>query len=397
MGRVRGRRSSMGHRPRILVVGPVPEPYNGMTVITSTVLSSRLRDAFDVVHLDTSDHRPVSNVGRVDVRNVALGVMSAVRLLRDAIRCRVDAIYLPIAKNRVGFLRDAVLLLEARALRRTTIIHFHARGFDEFVAAEAWWMRRLIRLALRTPRTHVVVLGTALSGEFEGLIPNDRVHVVANGVADQRLDAGPRRSVPTVLHLSTLWSAKGVFDVLESASRLRTRIPGIRYQFAGTWYSDDERAHAMELVAREGLAHEVEFLGPVEPSERMRLLTAATVMAFPSHSEGHPLVALEALSAGLPVVATRTGAIPEIITDGREGFLVDVGDVEALTCRIAEIVSDPELRRRLRANARSRYEREFTADRFTDRLGDVWQSVLRRQTTHHATQTPAVTVDSRLP
>ena len=84
------------------------------------------------------------------------------RLLRDAIRCRVDAIYLPIAKNRVGFLRDAVLLLEARALRRTTIVHFHARGFDEFVAAEAWWMRRLIRLALQTPRTHVVVLGTAL-------------------------------------------------------------------------------------------------------------------------------------------------------------------------------------------------------------------------------------------
>ena len=129
----------------------------------------------------------------------------------------------------------------------------------------------------------------------------------------------------------------------------------------------------------------------------MRLLTAATVMAFPSHSEGHPLVALEALSAGLPVVATRTGAIPEIITDGREGFLVDVGDVDALTCRIAEIVSDPELRRRLRANARSRYEREFTADRFTDRLGDVWQSVLRRQATHHAAQTPAVTVDSRWP
>ena len=379
------------------MVGPVPEPYNGMTVVTSMVLRSRLRDVFDIVHLDTSDHRPVSNVGRVDVQNVALGVMSAVRLLRDAILCRVDAIYLPIAKNRVGFLRDAVLLLEARALRRTTIVHFHARGFDEFVTAEAWWMRRLVRLALRTPRTHVIVLGACLSGEFEGLIPHDRVHVVPNGVADQCVDVGRLSSAPTVLHLSTLWSAKGVFEVLESAVRLRSRIPGIRYQFAGTWYSDDERARAMDLVAREGLAHEVEFLGPVEPSERMRLLTSATVMAFPSHSEGHPLVVLEALSAGLPVVTTRTGAIPEIITNGREGFLVDVGDVEGLTCRIAEIVTDPELRRRLRANARSRYEAEFTADRFTDRLGDVWQNVLRRRTLHHAPQTPAVTAGSRLP
>ena len=208
------------------MVGPVPEPYNGMTVVTSMVLRSRLRDVFDIVHLDTSDHRPVSNVGRVDVQNVALGVMSAVRLLRDAILCRVDAIYLPIAKNRVGFLRDAVLLLEARALRRTTIVHFHARGFDEFVTAEAWWMRRLVRLALRTPRTHVIVLGACLSGEFEGLIPHDRVHVVPNGVADQCVDVGRLSSAPTVLHLSTLWSAKGVFEVLESAVRLRSRIPG---------------------------------------------------------------------------------------------------------------------------------------------------------------------------
>jgi glycosyltransferase involved in cell wall biosynthesis len=368
-----------------------------MTVITSTVLRSRLREAFDVVHLDTSDHRPVSRVGRVDVQNVALGVMSAIRLLRDAVRGHVDAIYLPIAKNRVGFLRDAVLLLEARALRRIVIVHFHARGFDEFVAAEAWWMRRLVRLALRTPRTHLIVLGTSLSGEFEGLIPHDRIHVVANGVEDQRVDAAPPASVPTVLHLSTLWSAKGVFEVLESAERLRARIPGIRYQLAGAWYSDDERKRAMGLVAREHLTRDVQFLGRVEPSERRRLLAAATVMAFPSHSEGHPLVALEALSAGLPVVATRTGAIPEMITDGREGFLVDVGDVDGLTCRIEEILTDPELRRRLSANARSRYERDFTADRFTDRLGDVWQRALHRPSLHRSSQTAAMTADARLP
>ncbi len=345
-------------------------------MVTEMILSSRLREAFQIVHVDTSDHRPISNVGRVDVRNVALGLGAATAFAAALMRRDVDMVYLPIAKNRVGFLRDALFLLAARAARRPTVVHFHARGFQEFRREEPWWMRHLIRLSLATGRVHGIVLGEGLRAEFGDLLPACRVHVLANGVADHRAPDDPgARSQPTVLHLSTLWSTKGVFEVLESAARLRIRFPDLRYVLAGGWYSPTEARAAERFIADHDLQDVVQVLGPVGGDQKNRLLAGATLMAFPSHTEGHPLVVLEALSASLPVIATRVGAIPEIIEDGQEGFVIDARDVDALTERIAHIIADPALRARMSRAARARYERDFTAERFTNGLGAIWSSI----------------------
>jgi glycosyltransferase involved in cell wall biosynthesis len=361
---------------RVLVVGPLPAPYNGMTVVTETILSSWLREGFRIVHVDTSDRRKISNVGRLDVTNIALALKATADMLRALARRDVELVYLPIAKNRLGFLRDAPFLLAARASRRTTVVHFHARGFDEFRKSQPLWMRGLIELCLHSERAHAIVLGERLKNEFEGLIPGQRVHVIPNGVADQRMHAENWRSEPaTVLHLSTLWSTKGVFEVLESAVRLGDRLPGVRYVLAGGWYSPAEARRAQRYIADHDLHDSVHVLGPVTGDQKRELLAMATLMVFPSHSEGHPLVVLEALSASLPVVATRVGAIPEIIDDGKEGFLVEPGDVDTLVERIAQVIGDPALRAEMGRSARDRYERDFTAKRFADQLGSIWCSI----------------------
>jgi glycosyltransferase involved in cell wall biosynthesis len=375
---------------RVLVVGPLPAPYNGMTVVTETILSSWLREGFDIVHVDTSDHRTISNVGRLDVRNIALGLKATADMLRALGRRDVELVYLPIAKNRLGFLRDAPLLLAARATRRTTMVHFHARGFDEFRRSQPRWMREVIQLCLKSERTHAIVLGERLRNEFGGLIPGQRVHVLPNGVTDHRTKADNTTSgPPTVLHLSTLWSAKGVFEVLESAANLRSRFPGIRYVLAGAWFSPAEARRAERYVTDHDLPDSVRVLGPVTGDQKSELLATATVLVFPSHSEGHPLVVLEALSASLPVIATRVGAIPEIIDDGKEGFLVEPGDVDALIERIAQVIGDPALRAEMGRLARDRYERDFTANRFVDELGSIWCSITghnRRAVAHQPSE-----------
>ncbi len=361
---------------RVLVVGPLPAPYNGMTVLTETILSSWLRESFHIVHVDTSDHRTISNVGQLDATNILLGLKAAADMVRALATRDVELVYLPIAKNRLGFLRDAPFLLATRATRRTALVHLHARGFDEFRRSQPLWMRRLIELCLKSERTHAIVLGERLRNEFDGLIPGRRVHMLANGVRDHRTDTQrttPRPSI--VLHLSTLWSAKGVFEVLESAVRLRDRFPHVRYVLAGGWYSPVEARRASRYIADHDLHDSVHMLGPVTGDHKSELLAAASVMVLPSHSEGHPLVVLEALSASLPVIATRVGAIPEIIDDGKEGFLVEPGDVDSLAERIAQVIADPALQAEMGQLARDRYERDFTAKRFTNELGLLWCSI----------------------
>jgi glycosyltransferase involved in cell wall biosynthesis len=369
---------ALARRPTVLVVGSRPLPYNGMTVVTEMILTSELRRWFNIVHIDTSDHRPVSTIARVDATNVLLALRASLSFARALTGHDIDLVYIPIAKNRLGFLRDALILVPARLSRRQTVVHLHAEGFPEFVQSQPNWMRRLITLCLKTDRCHAVVLGQRLAHQFEGLIAKDRVHIVPNAAVDCGLpQLPPPPPTPTVLHLSTLWSAKGVFEVLGSAARLKEIFPNLRCVLAGGWYSPAEAEAAARFVDRQNLTDTVSVQGPVGPSTKRRLLAEATVMAFPSHSEGHPLVVLEALSASLPVVASDVGAIPEIVRDGKEGFIVPPRDPDALVQRLSQVLADPVLRARLSAAARQRYEENFTAEQFSRRLKTVWTSALR--------------------
>ena len=239
-------------------------------------------------------------------------------------------------------------------------------------------MRRLIALAFG-PRVNVVVLGERLRGAFGTLVGPERVHVVPNGLPD--LGEGPPAAErkPIVLHLATMWSEKGLFDVLRAAVRVRDAFPEVRFVLAGGWYSDAERRQALHFVQKHGLDRVIEFVGPVEDEAKRRLLQSASTLMFPSKVEGQPLVVVEALAAGTPVITTPVGSLPETFDDAVEGFLVPRGDVEGLAGCCLTLLRDSALRSEMGQAARRRYERYFQAERFAQRLGDTIEALLETE------------------
>src|SRR5690606_2009529 len=97
-------------RCRILVVGPTPPPLHGVAVVTRNLLESELAQRYDLVHVDTRDGRGVANIGRLDVGNVWRAGLHAGRFLSALLRTRPDAVYMPVAQNTLGFLRDALFM-----------------------------------------------------------------------------------------------------------------------------------------------------------------------------------------------------------------------------------------------------------------------------------------------
>lgn len=359
-------------RPRIVVVGPLPPPANGMSVITQVLVSSALQEDFDLWHVDTSDRRGLANVGRFDVRNVVLGFWHASSFVFALVRRRPRLCHIPIARTRIAFLRDALFLLPARLARRAVVIHLHAGSFARFAESEPAWMRLVVRLCI-SPTAHAIVLAERLRPEFAGLIDANRIHVVPNGVED----VGWRDKCDSiVLHLSTLWGAKGVFSVLRAARLVHAEKPDARFVFAGEWLLDDERRRAVTYIMEHDLQDVVTFLGPITGSDKTELLRTAAVMVVPSPDEGHPLVVLEALSAGMPVIAAPVGALPETIEDGRQGYFVQTDDVAGLASRMCQLLEDEPLRSRMARSARARYEEAFTAERFAADIGHVWRTAL---------------------
>jgi glycosyltransferase involved in cell wall biosynthesis len=103
---------------------------------------------------------------------------------------------------------------------------------------------------------------------------------------------------------------------------------------------------------------------------------AFDVLLLPSANEGTPVSAIEALAAGKPVVATRVGGVPDVIRDGVDGHLVEAGDIDGLTDRLADLAADPEGARRMGAAGRERVLERYSVDRLIDDVDALYRRLL---------------------
>jgi glycosyltransferase involved in cell wall biosynthesis len=117
----------------------------------------------------------------------------------------------------------------------------------------------------------------------------------------------------------------------------------------------------------------------VRDSAKERLLRGAWALALPSHVEALPMAVLESLAAGVPVVATRVGAIPSAVEDGRAGLLVAPRDVGALSAALVRLLGDAGLRKAMGRAARQRALEEFSSEVVVPRVEALWREIAPRQ------------------
>lgn len=202
--------------------------------------------------------------------------------------------------------------------------------------------------------------GTALVRRgFHG----DKIEIIPWGARSvpAAMDRGARSRLglpsegPVIVCLANFTPTKGQRVVVDAMPALVAQFPGIRAVLAGDGPelgAVRDRAHAL------GLDGSVLFPGPF--TEPWDLLRAADVLVLASEMEGLPLVVLEAMSQGVPVVATDVGGIPEAVTDGETGFLIAPRDAGAVATAVARILEAPFLKQHMREAALVRFEERFT-------------------------------------
>jgi glycosyltransferase involved in cell wall biosynthesis len=362
-------------KPHLVVAGPLPPPVHGVTVSTGLVLGNRyLAERFDVTHLDLSDHRTGENIGRFDYENVRVGVMGLLGLARLVHKGR-GTLYLPISQNRLGFLRDSLLILFAAMFGWCVAIHLRGSDFPRFQRSVGPGYRRWIALTLRNTDA-VGVMSSRLRFVMGPDVPKERVTVVPNGTPEPSAQATPATS-STVLFLSNLRRRKGVEQALRAALTVIERVPEARFVFAGAWESPEYEAAMRALAAPAG--DRIEFLSPVHGADKEQLIADSALLLFPPpEPEGHPRVVLEAVAAGLPVVATDRGAIADTVRDGVSGYVLPDPDPSLLARRVEDLLREPERRARMGAEARQHYLAGFTQDVADRTLADWLTAVSAR-------------------
>jgi glycosyltransferase involved in cell wall biosynthesis len=217
----------------------------------------------------------------------------------------------------------------------------------------------------------VIVVSRAIGSVVEaGGVGAESVRLVYEGVPDRVAAAGGREAlealgvpagVPVLGNVAALTGHKDHATLVEAMARLRPRFPDARLVVAG----EGELRPALEAQVRDrGLGDRVVFAGFRRDLDR--LLPAFSVFCLSSRLEGLGTSLLDAMSFGLPVVATAAGGIPEAVEDGVSGRVVPPGDAGALAEALADLLGDDERRRAYGAAGRRRFLERFTADHMVD-------------------------------
>ena len=347
--------------PKIVHVGPGLAVRGGVSAVERLIIDSICRHV-QVEHVATMEDGGI--LRRVRVFGAALWRIHSI--LRDKRPCIFHVHF----ASRGSTLRKCIISLMVLRASGWLVLHAHGAGFDSFFSNLPRPLQDRVARIFR--RSHGFVVLSTQWQEFYATrlaLRRDRIQIMINPtdpmcpVPDRR-----RRDSVQFLFLGRIGDRKGAFELLDAYRALpATSRAKARIVFAGDGRVEELRRRAdidPNVVVHTWLDHE----------ERNHLLAASDVLVLPSHQEGVPMVILEAMAYGLPVIATPVGGIPDVIRHGREGLLVELGNRGALTAALARMIAEPALRASLGRGARATAE-SLNVTNYGQRLLEFYQTI----------------------
>jgi glycosyltransferase involved in cell wall biosynthesis len=206
-------------------------------------------------------------------------------------------------------------------------------------------------------------------------LPDIEFTVIKNGVPVPLAIAKPQgKDTVKVLFLGNLSKRKGVWDLIEAMATVPTSVQLI---LAGGEDEANIGEKLNEKIQTLGLEKNVTWLGPVYGEEKAQLLSQADIFVLPSYAEGLPISLLEAMCAGLPVIATPVGGIPTVVAQNKQGLLVEAGNVRELSEALQTLASNPQLRTQLGAASRQTCMDQYSIESVVEKYMEMYSKILK--------------------
>jgi glycosyltransferase involved in cell wall biosynthesis len=320
---------------------------------------------------------PVTVIGARNLRDLA-----AFRRLTKFIReHRFDLIHTHLTYSDIWG-RIAARLTGARVVSTLHVAKFTAHNMR---GSRTDLIERLADLVRRNIGGPVIAVSDSLKAKFRDKgYSNGRVITVRNGISleefelprefsrdEQRARLGIPVNAQVIVCVSALREGKGHRLLLDAAAKLVREKPEVRFLIVGGGPLESELRRRAEA---NNLCDKVVFTGT--RTDIPELLAVGDVFVLPSENDSLPTAFFEAMALGLPSIGLRSGGVPEIVSHGETGIVVDSPDAKHLADAIRKLVNDPPLARAMGAGGRRRVEAEFTSEKWVRDLERVYEEVL---------------------
>jgi glycosyltransferase involved in cell wall biosynthesis len=348
----------------VVMVGTAFQTMGGISAVVNAYRAAGLFEKWPIEYV--ASHTDGSKLYKLSIFFRALA-----RFTHLLVSGKLGILHVHSASD-ASFWRKAVFMSIALLKGRPIVFHLHGGGFSEFYQ-QLGSLRKSVVRALLERSSCVICLSAGWATTLRGISPRARIIVIPNPVPTLRnLGVGAPSSVfKKVIFLGKIHQEKGVFDLLRAFGEVARDIPDAELVIAGNGDVSAVLAQAASL----GIARRVTCPGWVEGAAKERLLNQGGILALPSYVEGLPMVLLEAMAARMPVVASRVGAIPEVVQHERDALLIEPGDVSGLATALRRLLTDQTLCRRLTTSSSAIIQKDYVASKIVAELERLYQSL----------------------
>lgn len=271
-------------------------------------------------------------------------------------------------------------LVNARNANVPSVLTNHsipARGHEgtlaDVLSSALYPLRQYLNMA-----DHIVAVSQAAADFISLLVDYVPISVIPNGVDCEFFGPRPgvKRTGKRVLFVSRLVNRKGPHVLIRAFKRVLDKVPDAELFIVGEGYLSP----ILQMMTYDlGLSDSVKFLGDIRQEKLARMYASSDIFVLPSlHAESFGMVLLEAMASEVPVIASRTGGVPEVVRDGKEGILVKPGDEEQLAQAMLELLKNEDKRARMGKAGRRKALTQYDWKIVGEEIEDLYGSLLER-------------------
>ena len=349
---------------KILEIISTPPPVHGSNIMNSYVKNSKIINTeFDVSFINYNFTKSVSDIGQISIFKLIRFIKIIFKLIFVLIVKRPNLVYFPIVPFGISFFRDFIIVFILKIFRIKILFHLHGKGISEHYKKSKFLYDFVFN------NSSVICLSSFLT--YDVSFFNSKIYILNNGIKDITIQSRKKESKKIkLLFLSNFIKEKGILDLLDSIKLIKNTKINFELNLVGSYTDEINETILKNKIKDYKIDNYVNVLGPKYGKEKNEILANSDVFVFPTYypNECFPLVLLEACQFSLPIISTYEGAIPDIVNDNVNGYLVEQRNVEELANKILGMISQKNKIAEFSNNSRKKFDSLYKVEIFENKL-----------------------------
>lgn len=364
----------------VLMVGPVPPPYGGIAAVVQEIVNSELNTSYAFDVFDSQKGAP-SEFGVL--KRLPFNVKRLINFNALISKKKYDFAHLHFDCGSFRGRAPMILSLRLRGIK--VLLHLHGTGWEVFYDEVSQSERIFARLGLKASNI-IIVLYDLWVMKIKEMLPESQVYVTNNFVGEQidvpdsiindtRKRLGFNDDDIVVVFVGGVGWRKGCFDILEAAPIVLQSRPNVKFLLVGGDDYPGEYEKIKTQVKQKGLDRDVIMTGSASREEVTQYMLMSQIFLLPTYREGAPIAIIEAMRASLPIITTPVGAIPDMVTSGLDGILIEPGHPEQIAETVTRLVDNPDMRAKLGQSALEVFRKRFSTKSAIAQLAKIYEKI----------------------